>query len=209
MIEVEDLGIISFESAYRYQKECVEKIRTNNSPGKLLLMEHYDCITAGMSTTRDEIGQLKKCKFDSKVSIIETDRGGKITAHNVGQLIGYPIINLKLAKLSIIKFIEKVLTCVSRAVGYFQITPKVVIEKNRTGLWIDDRKICFLGIKVSQFITYHGFALNVNNDLTIFNYFTPCGIPNCKVTSIEKELGRKVDMNFVKQKISSVFITSF
>ncbi|MFN7181070.1 MAG: lipoyl protein ligase domain-containing protein, partial [Planctomycetota bacterium] len=132
MIEVEDLGIISFESAYRYQKECVEKIRTNNSPGKLLLMEHYDCITAGMSTTRDEIGQLKKCKFDSKVSIIETDRGGKITAHNVGQLIGYPIINLKLAKLSIIKFIEKVLTCVSRAVGYFQINPKVVIEKNRT-----------------------------------------------------------------------------
>ncbi len=208
MLEIEDLGVISFEKAYIYQKECVEEVRNRNILGKLLLLEHTDCITAGVSTTQEEIDQIKKF-VSLSISVIKTDRGGKITAHNPGQLTGYPIINLKLAKLSVKEFIETVLLYVSKALDYFKLTTKVIIEGNKTGLWIEDRKICFLGIKIVRYITYHGFTLNVNNNLSIFNYFTPCGIENCYVTSMQKELGRKVDINHLKQKIGEIFLDNF
>lgn len=207
MLEIEDLGIISFEKAYLYQQKCVEEIRNNSSKGKLLLLEHPECITAGISTSPQEIdickAQIKKS--GKNILLIKTDRGGKITAHNPGQLTGYPIINLQKAKLSIKEFIEKVLKCVQQGIYQFGLKTTLVIDKKRTGLWVDNKKLCFLGIKISHFVSYHGFTLNVNNDLSIFNLFTPCGIENCEVTSMEKELGDKINFMLLKQSISNSF----
>lgn len=211
LVEVEDLGIISFEKAYEYQKECVEEVKNSNKLGKLLLLEHNDCITAGVSTSDEEITGCKSlvAHFKMNIPVIRTDRGGKITAHNPGQLTGYPIVNLQLSKLSIKSFIDKVLRCVQESISRFGIKAQLLIDKSRTGLWIGNRKICFLGIKVTRFISYHGFTLNVNNDLSIFNLFTPCGIEDCEVTSMRKELKEKVDMNLLKKNIADTFVNKF
>lgn len=210
-IEVTDLGIISFEKAYKYQKEGVEEVKSAQKAGKLLLLEHTDCITAGVSTLEEEIAscKLRIKNHTTQIPIIKTDRGGKITAHNIGQLTGYPIINLQLYRLSIKTFIEKVLSAVQESVSNFGLKTQLIVDKNRTGLWVDNKKICFLGIKVTRFISFHGFTLNVNNDLNIFNLFTPCGIENCEVTSIQKELKEKIDMDALKKNVAYTFIKRF
>lgn len=211
MLQVEDLGKVSFEEAYKYQKKCVDEVKKNGKVGKLLLLEHLPCITAGVSTSSEEIESCKVQidKLKKNIPVIKTDRGGKITAHNIGQLTGYPIINLRLAGLSIRTFIEKVLRCVQEVLSSYGLKTNLLIEKNKTGLWVGDRKICFLGIRISKFVTYHGFTLNVNNDLNIFNLFTPCGIENCKVTSLKKELQQEVSFEELKVSVGSIFARRF
>jgi lipoyl(octanoyl) transferase len=204
-LEVEDLGTISFEQAYNYQKKCVEEIKNSGKLGKLLLLEHTPCITLGVSTTSQDLKSIST----TAIPIIKTDRGGKITAHNPGQLTGYPIVNLKLAKLSIRSFIVKVLSIIRQTLLDFGLKTNLIVDKNKTGLWIENRKICFIGIKITHYISYHGFTLNVNNDISIFNLFTPCGIQNCNVTSMQKELNCSIDLNKLKAKVSSYFLAEF
>ena len=143
------------------------------------------------------------------MEFFRTNRGGDITFHGLQQLVGYPILDLEKFKIGVSKYLHELEEVIILTIGEYGI--KGERSGGETGVWIDPgkpafaRKICAMGIRCSRWITMHGFALNVNTDLSYFNNIIPCGIANKKVTSIEKELGKKVDLDEVKEKVRTNF----
>jgi len=184
-------GLIDYSKAWDVQRtihgEVVEKIR----PNTLLLLQHPSVYTAGRRTQESERPQ-------DGTPVIDVDRGGKITWHGPGQLIGYPIV--RLAKptelVGFVREIEAGLIAVCAELGI-----KAQCVAGRSGVWIrdekGDRKIAAIGIRVAKGVTMHGFALNICPDLTPFSQIIPCGIEDAEVTSMEKELGRKITIEEV------------
>lgn len=184
-------GLIDYSKAWDVQRaihgEVVEKIR----PNTLLLLQHPSVYTAGRRTQESERPQ-------DGTPVIDVDRGGKITWHGPGQLIGYPIV--RLAKptelVGFVREIEAGLIAVCAELGI-----KAQCVSGRSGVWIrdekGDRKIAAIGIRVAKGVTMHGFALNICPDLTPFAQIIPCGIEDAEVTSMEKELGRKITIEEV------------
>lgn len=184
-------GLIDYEKAWEVQRtihgEVVEKIR----PNTLLLLQHPSVYTAGRRTDASE-------RPMDGTPVIDVDRGGKITWHGPGQLVGYPIV--RLAKPSeLVGFVREIEAGLIAVCEEFGIHAQCV--KGRSGVWIrdetGDRKIAAIGIRVAQGVTMHGFALNVAPDLSAFEQIIPCGILDAKVTSMEKELGRKITIEEV------------
>ncbi len=184
-------GLIDYEKAWEVQRtihgEVVEKIR----PNTLLLLQHPSVYTAGRRT------DVSERPLDG-TPVIDVDRGGKITWHGPGQLVGYPIVRLaKPAEL--VGFVREIEAGLIAVCEEFGIHAQCV--KARSGVWIrdetGDRKIAAIGIRVAQGVTMHGFALNVAPDLTAFEQIIPCGILDAKVTSMEKELGRAITVEEV------------
>ena len=134
------------------------------------------------------------------ISVHQTDRGGEVTYHGPGQLIGYPIINLRKHKLGPLDYLEILKTSLSVVINAHGLQSK--FKDVPTGVWVNDSKIASLGIKVSQGVTLHGFALNVNTDLDFFDYIIPCGLPEAKSTSMKKELGHSLCMTTISEKIT-------
>ncbi len=145
----------------------------------------------------------------ANASFYKIDRGGDITYHGPGQLVGYPIFNLEEAGLGLKEYINKVEEIIILSLRSFGIEAGRL--EGATGVWLDgkmpgrERKICAIGVRVSRYVTMHGFAMNVNTDLTYFNHINPCGFTDKGVTSMEKELGHELDMNKVKEVVKENF----
>jgi lipoyl(octanoyl) transferase len=219
----EDLGVKSYKPTWDYQEELLLKNtqlksinRANDQPAiqantehRLLMVEHPPVFTLGKSGKREHVLVSEEQLQNLGIEFYHINRGGDITYHGLQQVVGYPILDLDKFKTDLgwyLRSLEEVIIQVLAEYGL-----KGDRSSGETGVWLspDDpfmaRKICAMGIKCSRWITMHGFALNVNTDLSHFEYIVPCGIQGKAVTSLEKELGRKVDYDDVKQKIKFHF----
>lgn len=202
-----DLGLIDYKDAWDLQKS-IHQLRTENKIDDiLLLLEHPHTYTLGKTADKQNLVGDKKYLDENKISVYDIDRGGDITYHGPGQIVGYPIINLTNWKQDTHKYLRSLEEVIIKVCREYGLTGKRV--QKFTGVWIDERKICAIGIKVSRWITMHGFAFNVNTDLKLFNGIIPCGISDKEVTSLNRELKIEVSLTEVKEKIIHHFVNEF
>ena len=191
ILRVEELGVIDYLRAWELQKEIQEKVINDTEPNTLLILQHPSVYTAGRRT------EITDRPLDS-TPVIDVDRGGKITWHGLGQIVGYPIIKLK-NSTDVVGFVRELETAIIEICGEFGIKAQRYCE--RSGVWLrdekGDRKIAAIGLRVAKGVTMHGFALNVNPDLSAYSKIIPCGIADAKVTSLSAELGRNVTIDEV------------
>ena len=205
-IEFKDLDRIAYKEAWDLQKDFVSKRSTNEVQDTVLLCEHNPVYTFGKSANRDNL--LINDTFLKNIGAekYEIERGGDITFHGPGQLVGYPILNLHELGIGVKKYVDLLEDSIIQTLLQFGIKTERI--DGLTGIWITQgihRKIAAIGIKVSRGITMHGFALNVNTDLSFFRHMIPCGISDKDVTSMQVELGRKMDMGEVKEIYTKTF----
>ena len=191
ILRVEELGVIDYLSAWQMQKEIQEKVINNIEPNTLLILQHPSVYTAGRRT------EITDRPLDN-TPVIDVDRGGKITWHGLGQIVGYPIIKLK-NSTDVVGFVRQLETSLISICDEFGIKAQRYCE--RSGVWLrdakGDRKIAAIGLRVAKGVTMHGFALNVNPDLSAYSKIIPCGIADAKVTSLSAELGRNISIDEV------------
>ena len=190
-ISIERFGLVEYEEALANQRIVHSEVAQDKRPNTLILLEHPSVFTAGKRTADNE-------KPTDGTPVVDVDRGGKITWHGPGQLVGYPIV--KLAKpTELVGFVREIEAGLIQVCSEFGITSQRV--DGRSGVWIrdsdGDRKIAAIGIRVAQGVSMHGFALNVNPDLSAFNRIIPCGIDDAAVTSMAQELSRDVTVEEV------------
>ena len=214
----EDIGRKDYKESWDYQADIFnrlvdskkpgtrigESIR-NILPGKLIFVEHPHVYTLGKSGSEKNL-LLDLIQLKAKdASFYRIDRGGDITYHGPGQIVGYPIFDLETIMIGLKEYIYKLEEAIIRTVNEFGLTASRL--DGGTGVWLDPevpgkaRKICAIGVKASRYITMHGFAFNVNTDLTYFNNINPCGFMDKGVTSLQKELGISQDFESVKRKV--------
>jgi lipoyl(octanoyl) transferase len=190
-LKVSELGVMDYLSAWDLQKQIHQDVVDSQSANSLLLLEHPSVYTAGRRT------EILDRPLD-ETPVIDVDRGGKITWHGLGQLVGYPIIKLK-NSADVVGFVRELESALISVCAEFGIKADRYCE--RSGVWIrdekSDRKIAAIGLRVAKGVTMHGFALNVNPDLSAYEKIVPCGITGAKVTSLTAELGREVSVNEV------------
>lgn len=210
-----DIGIKDYKATWDYQAAIFTEIiagkRTdpggtapsgNKHPGELIFVEHPHVYTLGKSGKENNLLADMIMLRAKGASYYHIDRGGDITYHGPGQLVGYPVFDLERIGIGLKDYIHGLEEAIIRTLGSFGIAGSRL--KGGTGVWLDPettgraRKICAIGVKVSRYVTMHGFAFNVNTDLTYFNYINPCGFTDKGVTSLEKELGGRQDMDNIK-----------
>ena len=191
LVKVQELGVVDYLSAWQMQKQIADGVLTGKIENTLLLLQHPSVYTAGRRT------QLSDRPLDN-TPVIDVDRGGKITWHGVGQLVGYPIIKLK-NSADVVGFVRELENALIQVCEEFGITAQRYCE--RSGVWVrdekGDRKIAAIGLRVAKGVSTHGFALNVNPDLSAYLKIIPCGIPDAKVTSLSAELGEQITIEQV------------
>ena len=191
------LGLIDYEQALTIQRKVHQEVVEELSPNTLILLQHPPVFTAGRRTLASE-----RPIDGSKV--IDVDRGGKITFHGPGQIVGYPIVKLKKAN-DVVGFVRQLEKALIQICQEFNIKGQTYCE--RSGVWVrderGDRKIAAIGIRVAKGVTMHGFALNVNPDLSYFDRIIPCGIADAQVTSMEKELNRSIALDEVLEVVEA------
>ena len=191
LVKVQELGVVDYLSAWQMQKQIADGVLTGKIENTLLLLQHPSVYTAGRRT------QLSDRPLDN-TPVIDVDRGGKITWHGIGQLVGYPIIKLK-NSADVVGFVRELENALIQVCEEFGITAQRYCE--RSGVWVrdekGDRKIAAIGLRVAKGVSTHGFALNVNPDLSAYLKIIPCGIPDAKVTSISAELGEQLNIEQV------------
>ena len=213
-----DLGIRSYKEVWDLQeallKQNVEKKGTDSNNQQatvnhLLFVEHNPVYTLGKSGNKKNVLLSEEMLKQRGIEYFHINRGGDITFHGPQQLVGYPILDLDKFKTDLSWYLRSLEEVIIETLAAYGLEGSR--SKGETGVWLEpdikgrERKICAMGIKCSRWVTMHGFAFNVNTDLNYFNFIVPCGIQNKQVTSLEKELGRAVDMNEVKEKVKNNF----
>lgn len=193
-------GRIDFQTAWRRQRELVDAVLFDDEPDTLVFCEHDPVITLGRTTTEGSVLLPRDMLASNGIDVIEIDRGGEATVHNPGQLIAYPIFHLERTKPDLHWFMRTLEQAVIDALIPFGIHAGRV--QGLTGVWVNDaRKICAIGVHCRKWVISHGLALNVHNDLALFNAIVPCGIHDRGVTSIEHELSVSVPLQDVQKHV--------
>jgi lipoyl(octanoyl) transferase len=202
-----DLGLIDYQEAWNLQKEIFDLRYKNEISDVLFLLEHPNTYTLGKVADKNHLISSSQYLEKNKISVYDIDRGGDITYHGPGQIVGYPIINLDEWERDTHKYLRALEEVIIRVCTEFGL----IANRNSsyTGVWIGNKKIAAIGIKVSRWITMHGFAFNANTDLSLFQGIVPCGITDKEVTSLKKELGKELDLNQVKEMIFKYFVEVF
>ncbi|MCL5027952.1 MAG: lipoyl(octanoyl) transferase LipB [Bacteroidetes bacterium] len=198
-----DLGLIDYKEAWDLQKEIVELRHNRKIPDVLFLLEHPHTYTLGKVADKKNLISSDEYITKNKISIYDIDRGGDITYHGPGQIVGYPIIDLNDWQKDTHKYLRALEETIIRTCSSYDIIGTSVPKY--TGVWIENRKIAAIGIKVSRWITMHGFAFNVNTDLSLFSGIIPCGISDKEVTSLQKEKSRQINLSEVKNLVVKNF----
>jgi lipoyl(octanoyl) transferase len=212
-----DLGLKDYKEAWDFQAVVFNELLSakkpgsepagsnQNMPGMLIFTEHPHVYTLGKSGSESNLLADSIQLRAKDASFYRIDRGGDITYHGPGQIVGYPIFDLEVIGISLREYIFKIEEAIIRTVAGLGVGATRL--QGGTGVWIDPeikgkaRKICAIGVKASRYVTMHGFAFNVNTDLTYFNYINPCGFTDKGVTSLEKELGIKQNMDRVRELV--------
>lgn len=202
-----DLELFDYKDAWDLQKSIHQQRVENKIDDVLFLLEHPHTYTLGKVADKKNLIGDEKYLTENKISVYDIDRGGDITYHGPGQIVGYPIISLTNWKMDTHKYLRAIEEAIIKVCSEYGLNGSRVDKY--TGVWIEDRKICAIGIKVSRWVTMHGFAFNVNTDLKLFNGIIPCGISDKDVTSLSKELNKEVSLKEVKEKIIHHFMNEF
>jgi lipoyl(octanoyl) transferase len=205
-MDLRKLGRVDYQAALDLQRDLVEQRKRGEIDDQLLLLEHPHVITLGVKTRSDRSHILASdaALAADGVSVFETGRGGDVTYHGPGQLVGYPIIDLKPDRCDVHRYVRDLETVLIDAVAEFGITAGRVA--GLTGIWVgpagQEAKLAAIGVRISRWVTSHGFALNVNTDLSRFGLIVPCGITDRGVTSMARLLGREVPMDEVADLVA-------
>ena len=182
-----DLGLRSYAEALSFQRElAAARIDKRLPQDVLLLVEHPPVVTLGRSTKRENLLFTPELLTARGVELFEVERGGDVTFHGPGQLVGYPIVDLNEHKLDLHWYLRQVEEVMIRAVAPFGVVAERIPGK--TGIWTNGRKLASIGVHARQWVTWHGFALNVTTDLSYFDLMVPCGLPGVEMTSVQREL---------------------
>ena len=205
MLEIKNLGLISYSEGREIQSDLVSKRQQNLIPDTFVLCEHPPTLTAGIRATEAEllipVGERKN------IEIVKTNRGGEWTAHEPGQLVLYPVIDIKPRKFSPKCFVNVLLDTVCAALKEVHITAVNSIKP--AGVFVETRKIGSIGLKISRGVTNHGVSLNVSNSLELFKLIVPCGLADIEVTSVSKELGKIVETSSIIPIVEEQLVNSF
>ena len=213
-LEVRRLGVVRYAEALELQRALVEDRRSDRIPDTLLLLEHPHVLTLGVKrgADRDNIIASPERLAALNVTVSDAGRGGDVTYHGPGQIVGYPIIDLKPDRQDVHRYVRDLEEVLIRACGDFGVTARRLT--GLTGAWVNHRmrgheKIAAIGVRIARWVTSHGFALNVNVDLEYFQLIVPCGIRDRGVTSLEAQLGRKVPIADVEDRLIAHFEAVF
>ena len=201
--QVEQPGLIDYAAALALQAQRVQERKAEIIPDTLILLQHPHVYTLGRNARRENLLVAPERLAEAGASVFQTDRGGDVTYHGPGQLVGYPVFNLAQHRRDIawyMRCLEEVFIAVAKC---YSISARRV--EGLTGVWVGNDKLAALGVHISRWITSHGFALNVNTDLRYFDWIVPCGIRDKGVTSLEKLLGRPIDMSEVVDLVIAQF----
>lgn len=197
-----DLGILEYGEALGLQEKTVSRRLSGDVPDTIIMLEHYPVLTLGRLSEDNSILDIRFFeKFD--IPVIRTRRGGKITYHAPGQLVIYPIIDLRKKLKDVSFFVDVLERAVSASLNALGV--RALPGGDRRGVWVDGGKIAFIGVAFKNWVAYHGVAVNINNDISPFERIDPCGEKGIKVTSAAACLGRDLDMKNVKKVFASVF----
>ena len=192
------LGIVEYQLALDLQRSLVQKVSEGKQPNTLLLLEHPPIYTKGRLSRLDHLLLSPKELEDKGISVYETDRGGQITFHGPGQLVAYPVVDLRQwgGPLKYVRTLERIII---DALRDCQIQAGLV--EGLTGVWTGEAKVAAIGVKISKGVAFHGLSINVNTDLSFYDHIVPCGIHDRPVTSVAQLLGRPVDMEEVRYSL--------
>ena len=197
-MEFRRLGLVPYQQAWAMQRALAAARQSDDIPDTVLLLEHPHTFTIGRSGTRDHVYLSDQELADRGITCLEVDRGGDVTYHGPGQLVGYPILFLG-SQPDVGAYLRSLEGCLIAVLDDWGIRAGRL--EGYTGVWIGDRKIAAIGVKVAQGVTTHGFALNANTDLSLFGHILPCGIPDKGITSMALELGRPVSMEQIEDAV--------
>ena len=208
-LEVRRLGLIDYDEALTLQRDLVEERRADNVPDLLLLLEHPPVITLGV---RSEIARANVVATDDRlgdlgIAVHETGRGGVVTYHGPGQVVGYPILDLRPDRCDVHKYVRDLEEVMIRTCADYGVSANRI--SGLTGAWVGAEKIGAIGIRISRWITSHGFAFNVSTNLDHFKLIVPCGISDRGVTSLEKAIGRSIPLPQVEEALVRRFAEVF
>ena len=207
LLRVIDCGLADYRQVLQLQHQLREKRRLGEIQNTVLIVEHPPVITLGARQSANKLLADRADLVQKNIDIVDIRRGGGTTAHNPGQLVFYPILNLQDLCLGISEYIRKL-----ESIGAELLEQSGVYAERRKGfpgLWIYEKKIASIGVRVSKFITYHGMAININNDLSIFEYIIPCGLDDVEMTSVLEQTGKNCSMSLVKERLSQLLIRHF
>lgn len=213
-VQFQELGLRRYKEVWDFQESLLaQNISIKQSgaitPNYLLFTEHYPVYTLGKNGKEENVLISEEERIQKGVEYFHINRGGDITFHGPGQIVGYPIIDLDQFRTDLGWYLRGLEEMIILTMKYYGLNGER--SEGETGVWLDasikgsERKICAMGIRCSRWITMHGFAFNVNNDLSFFDNIIPCGIQDKKVTSLAQELGHSIDMNEVKQLLKENF----
>ncbi len=208
-LEVRRLGLVPYAEALRMQRELVEERRAGRVPDQLLLLQHPHVLTLGVHRGggRSHVLATPKRLEELGVEVFETGRGGDVTYHGPGQAVGYPILDLRPDRCDVHRYVRDLEEVMIRLTGSFGVGAGRI--EGLTGAWVGGEKIGAIGVRISRWITSHGFAYNVNTDLSFFNLIVPCGISDRGVTSLARLLGRAVPHEEVEDRLAEHFSEVF
>jgi lipoyl(octanoyl) transferase len=207
VLDVRKLGLVSYEDALALQRSLVDDRRAGRIGDTLLLLEHPHVITLGVRGGRSHVLASAETLAARGVGIHETGRGGDVTYHGPGQIVGYPILDLNPDRRDVHRYVRDLEEVLIRTAADFGIAAGRV--SGLTGVWVGEEKLAAIGVRIARWITSHGFALNVSTNLDYFNLIVPCGIVDRGVTSISRLLGQTVELGKVEERIASHFSNVF
>ncbi len=194
-LNIVDWGLLDYEQAIARQNKLLAERLSGQAADSLVLVEHPPTVTLGRRGTAADLRISEEVLKNRGVALYRTGRGGQATAHEPGQLVAYPVIELREKDLHL--YVRRLLETVAAVLQQYGLKPE--FKKGEPGLWVNDKKIASLGVAVKQWVTSHGVALNVNNSLHLFDNIIPCGQPDQQLTSMEKELGRSLPLVEVQE----------
>ena len=206
-LHIIDCGLDNYREVLQLQHRLREKRSRGEIPNTVLIVEHPAVITLGARQSANKLLAGREDLAQKHIDVVDIRRGGGTTAHNPGQLVFYPILHLQQLNLGISEYIREL-----ESIGVElleQLGVHAERQKGFPGLWIGTKKIASIGVRVSKFITFHGMAINIQNDLSIFEFITPCGLDDVKMTSVLKETGKRHSMSQVKERLSQLLIRHF
>jgi lipoate-protein ligase B len=206
-LEIRDCGLERYNPVLQIQQQLVEQRKRNEIPDTILILEHLPVITLGARQPFNKLLVKKEFLLQKDIDVEQTRRGGGTTAHNPGQLVFYPILDLHRLGIGINDYIRKLESIGAELL--VQLGVETLVRKGLPGLWVGEKKIASIGVRVSRFITSHGMAINIQNDLAIFDFIKPCGLDDVEMTSVLKETHRQNSMSQVKESLSQLLQRHF
>jgi len=204
---VYDLGLVDYREGLLLQDKLLNSRKSGAIEDVLLLLQHPSVFTIGRSGIAENVIVPKETLVKENISVFQTNRGGDVTYHGPGQLIGYPILNLRENGLTAHQYVWNLEEIVIRTLADFEIGGRRI--SGQRGVWVGEEKVCALGLRIRGEVSMHGFALNVNTNLKYFTYIVPCGITGVSITSVSKLLGRTVELVEIQKSLLRHFSQIF